>query len=180
MYIPITQVEQPFINPHSEGFVVRFFDSFGESWVANFNVGSTTFNTVFDFPQTNLCIVIAGGNGYVMKPNLTKPVGTFGGAIKSAILTDQQEVVGSDDTDLTVIDCNGQLWVSERVSWDGIKDLHINKRIVTGSSYDPMGDNNEWIDFTLNLDTKQLDGGSYRKYHNSDGTSIKKRPWWKF
>ena len=52
MYVPVTQVEQPFINPYSEGFVVRFFDSSGESWVANFNVGYTTFKAVFDFPQT--------------------------------------------------------------------------------------------------------------------------------
>lgn len=180
MYVPVAQVEQPFINPHSEGFVVRFFDSLSESWVANFNVGDTTFNAVFDFPQTDLCIVIAGGNGYVMKPNQTKPISTFGGAIKSAILTNQQEVIGADDTDLTIIDSNGQLWISERISWDGIKDLRIDRRVITGSSYDPMEDNNEWIDFTLNLDTKQLTGGSYRRYYNADGTPIKKEPWWRF
>ncbi|WP_128544510.1 hypothetical protein [Larkinella soli] len=173
LYIPVTQVERPFINPYSEGFVVRFFGPSGESWVANFSLGHSSFHAVFDFPQTNLCLVIAGGNGYIMKPTQTKPVNTFGSAIRAAILTDHDEVVAVEDTHVTIICSTGHIWVSERISWDGIKDLRIDKRVIFGSSYDPMAHHNEWTDFTLDLDTKQLTGGSYRRYFNSDGTPFK-------
>ncbi|GAB3783568.1 hypothetical protein GCM10028818_41830 [Spirosoma horti] len=180
MYVPVTQVEQPFINPYSEGFVVRFFDSSGESWVANFNVGYTTFKAVFDFPQTDLCIVIAGGNGYIMKPDQTKPVDTFGTTIDIAVLADQEKVICSDGCHLTIIDSSGDLWVSKRISWDGIADLRIEGNTVLGLAYDPTHESDDWVDFTLNLDTKQLSGGSYREYYNPDEAPIKKRPWWKF
>lgn len=180
MYIPVTQVEQPFISPYSEGFVVRFFQSDGNTWVANFNLGWTDFSEVFDFPATDLTVVIAGGSGYVMNRNLTKPIVTFEVTITAALRVNEQEIIAATNTHVVGVDAKGQLWKSDRISWDGIKDLHLESRLVHGKSYDPMEDNNEWVDFTLDLGTKQISGSSYGRYYNSDGTPVTKKPWWKF
>ena len=38
IYTPITPDDTRSSNPYSEGFVIRFFTSSGESWVANFTL----------------------------------------------------------------------------------------------------------------------------------------------
>ncbi len=57
MYIPITEDGDPY---YSEGYVIRFYKSDGTDWVANFQPGWTVFDGVFDFPQLDLIVVIAG------------------------------------------------------------------------------------------------------------------------
>ncbi|NID09537.1 hypothetical protein [Fibrivirga algicola] len=180
MYIPVTQVEQPFISPFSEGLVIRFFKSDGNTWVANFNLGWTDFSEVFDFPATDITVVIAGGSGYVMNRNFTKPIATFEATITAALMVTKQEIIAATDTDIVIINAEGQLWKSERISWDGIKDLYMEGEVLHGKSYDPMEDNDEWVGFALNLTTKKVTGGSYSRYYNSDGTPVKQKPWWKF
>ena len=158
MYISINQDELTSKESYSEGFVVRFFRSDGNSWVANFSTGTTDFNAVFDFPKTDTTIVIAGGAGYVMHRDQTEPIGTFGFGIKAALLSDSQEVVAADYIDIKVISNNGQVWTSDRVSWDGIKELSIQGNTVRGKADDLEG----WNDFTLDLKTRQVSGSSWR------------------
>jgi hypothetical protein len=158
MYISIDQDKLASKESTSEGFVVRFFRSDESSWVANFSRGTTDFNAVFDFPKTDTTIIIAGGAGYVMHRDQTKPINTFGFGIKAALLSDGQEVVAADYTDIKVISNNGLVWTSDRVSWHGIKELSIQGNIVRGKANDLEG----WNDFTLDLKTRQGSGSSWR------------------
>ncbi|GAB3998390.1 hypothetical protein GCM10028807_45940 [Spirosoma daeguense] len=137
------------------------------SWVANFNLGWTSYNAVFDFPSTDITIVIAGGSGYVMNRNQTQPLATFGSSIKIAILTDQDEVIATNDTNLVVVNSKGQIWTSERISWDGIADLRLEGHTIFGLAYDPTNENDDWVDFSLDLTTKQLIGGSYHRVYTN-------------
>ena len=157
MYVPVTQVEKPYISPYSEGLVIRFFKSDRTSWIANFNLGLTSYSAVFEFPSTDLTVVIAGGSGYVMNRNQTRPIVTFRTAIKTAILT-EQEVVAVDDTHLITVNSMGNIWTSDRISWDGIADLRLEGHTVFGLAHNPMHEGDDWVDFSLDLTTKQLIG----------------------
>ena len=126
MYIPVTENGEPY---YSEGFAVRFYKTDGTNWVANFKPGWTGLNKVFDFPEHDKTIIIAGGLGYIMTPENEKPLSTFG----------------------------------DRISWDGIQNLKFKNNIISGQSYEPSISMEGWTDFSLNIETKELIGGSYKE-----------------
>lgn len=175
MYVSVGEDNEPFF---SEGFVVRFFKSNGSTWVGNFKKGWTNFTTVFELPEDKI-VVIAYGLGYIMTTDQTKPVQTFGWGITEILPTLDNRFVAVDATNLIVINADGTIWESPRISWDGITSLTLNGKIVSGLSYDPMNDLNEWVPFYLNIDTKMIEEGSYRRYYDDNGT-YKKKPFWKF
>jgi len=160
MYVPITDDNEPF---YSEGFVLRFYKSDGSDWVANFKPGWTSFNKVFDYSEHDIIVVFAGGQGYIMNPDNEKPVGTFGLETDEVFETKNGSLVCSDGLSIQLLDNeNGELWRSERISWDGFKDLKLVGYTISGLSYNPLNSDNSWTEFSLNLKTKDLKGGSYR------------------
>jgi hypothetical protein len=161
MYIPVSESGEPY---YSEGFVVRFYKSNGSEWVANFKPGWTGFSLVVDYPETNRVIVIAKGQGYIMTPDQQIPIDTFGVDIRDAIKKTDSEIILVDDLSVRLLDHEGAIWQSERISWDGMKDVKLQDHILTGLSYDPMDSINEWIPFSIDLDTKEIIGGSFRRY----------------
>ena len=182
MYIPVTDNDESY---YSEGFVVRFYKSNGADWVANFKPGWTGFNAIYDFENESDILVIAGGTCYLMNPEDEKPKESFGVGYVSAIKTLDGRIILQDLTDLTIIEPNGEHWHTERISWDGIKDLKLDGTLVTGLSFDPMSDKNQWVEFIVDLEKRNIKGGSYRQYEfkrvapNVENIHIQKQPWWK-
>lgn len=156
MYISVSDNNEQF---YSEGFVVLFFKPDGTSWIANFKPGWSDFNFVKDYPDSNRIIVIASGQGYIMEPESFVPIKTFGLGIKQAIETQTNRVICADDCSLYLIEKDGSVWESERISWDGIKDLNIQNNILTGLAYYPMSDS--WKPFTFDIKSKLITGGSF-------------------
>jgi len=185
MYISISDNNESF---YSEGFVVRFYKSNGKSWIANFKLGGTHLKAVFDFPEHNKIIVIAGGLGYIMNPESEKPVSFFGYAIDDILQTENKSLVCADGISFLIIDnTTGEIWRSERISWDGFRNLKYNNNIISGQSYDPTNSNQSWSDFTFNILTKEVIGGSYTESIKNNPHIPKvtlqseniKKPWWK-
>lgn len=162
MYVSITDDDLPF---YSQGFTVRFYRSDNTEWVANFKPGDTRFNYIHELTGQNKLLIISGGTCYIMSPDNEKPLSIFGGMYSNALHASDGRLVLEDYTNLTVMEMNGDHWTSERISWDGLKDLKIDGSIVTGLSYNPIRDADEWIEFSYNIDTKLLIGGSYKKYN---------------
>lgn len=161
MYVSVTDDDKPF---YSEGFPVRFYRSDGTEWVANFKPGWSKINHIFDFPQHNRTIVVAGGLGYLMRPDNEKPLETFGLAIEDIIEMENGSLVFEDSISIIIIDSEaGEMWTSERISIDGFKDLKLIGDILYGLSYDPTNSQEPWTKFSLNLKTKEIKGGSYRE-----------------
>ena len=158
MYIPVSESGE--LN-YSEGFPVRFYKSDGTNWVANFKTGWTELAEVFELKDTFNLLVIAYGQCYIMNPEESKPVSAFGGAYATAFKIHDRQIVLQDDTGLTVIESDGKYWHSDRISWDGLKISGVQGNLVTGVAFDPMHDSDEWVDFTYDLDSKVLTGGSY-------------------
>lgn len=170
MYIPVTDDDEPF---YSEGFAVRFYKSDGTEWVANFKPGWTAFNKVFELKNSPNILVIASGTCYIMNPDQTKPISVFGNGYVDFFVNQEGRLILQNQIDLTIIETDGEYWDTERISWDGLKDLKLGNNIVSGLSYDPMNDADEWIDFSYNIESRILIGGSYNRYN------IEKKPWWK-
>lgn len=185
MAIPITDDEKPF---YSEGFVVRFFKDDGTNWVANFKPGWTGTDEIYEFSDKNTIIVFAGGLGYEMNPNEQKSIRNFGLTINEVFQTSNSSLVCADGISIHFFDSlTGEIWRSERISWDGFKDLEYQNEILTGKSFNPTDSLNEWSDFSLNLKTKELIGGSYVESlkmnpHIPKVQLLNKnqsKPWWK-
>ncbi len=158
MYIPISESGEEFYN---EGFVVRFFRNDGSNWIGNFKTGWTKYSDVFELPNTDKIIVIAYGQGYIMTTEEQRPFATLGIGIAKILRTDNNRFIAADQTDLTIIEADGIIWRTERISWDGFEDLTLKNNTVTGLSFGPMELNDTGVPFSFDLDTKELTGGSY-------------------
>ncbi len=190
MYIPISEDEEPF---YSEGYIVKFKKSDGEEWVANFRPGWTNYNNIFDLPEQNLIVVFAGGQGYIMNPEEQKPKMTFGLTIKDVIQKEDRSLISSDGIHILLLDNKtGKIWKSDRISWDGIKDLKLVDNKISGQTYDPTNSNQHWSDFEVDLETKEIKGGSFQEFLDRnehlevqengmliEKTETKKKLWWK-
>jgi len=171
MYISVTHTKDPF---YSEGYAVRFYKADQTSWVANFQPGWTLLKSVIDLINSSNVLVIAYGSCYVMNPDDTQPVSVFGVDYHEYFLSENGKVVLQGQTDLTIVEPNGDYWITERISWDGLKELKLENNILIGLSYDPMNDADEWMPFEYNIDKKILTGGSYNRHQ------FGKKSWWKF
>jgi len=190
MYISISGDEESF---YSEGYVVKFKKSDEEEWVANFRPGWTDYYNIFDFPEHNTVVVFAGGQGYIMDPDKQVPKLTFGLSIKDVIRMDDGSLICSDDIHILLLDnLTGEFWKSDRISWGGIKDLELVKNKLLGQSYNPTNPNQKWSDFELDLETKEIKGGSFTEFLDKnehleiqengmliEKTKSEKKPWWK-
>ena len=170
MYVPVSESGDPF---YSEGVVVRFFRNDGTDWVANFQSGWTDLKEVIELNKSKDLLIIANGTCYLMNPENETPVDVFGVSFSNIFKVKNGELVLQNQTDLTIIKQNGTHWNTERISWDGLKEIQIEDSVVKGLSYDPMYDADEWVEFSYDLDSKTLTGGSYHRYDNE-------KPWWKF
>lgn len=163
MYVSVSP--DPDVPYVSEGYVLRMFNPDGTNWVANFRPGWTNCSVAFDFPDEKLIVVVAGGQGYLMSPGVEKPISTFGGCITDVLQTAEGSLIFADGLQIFFFDrSTGQLWVSERISWDGMKDLAITGETLYGKAYDPTSAIREWCDFSMNLKTKEIVGGSFLEF----------------
>ena len=171
MYIPVTGDGRPC---YSEGFPVRFYKTDGTTWIANFRLGWTQLKQVIELEKTSDVIVVAGGCCYRMDPDETKPLDVFGHDYCEIFKINNGRYVLQGEIDLTIIEPYGAHWATERISWDGLKEVKVENNVITGLSYDPMDRIHEWVEFSYDLDARTLTGGSYRKYNFNN-----KKPWWK-
>jgi hypothetical protein len=158
MYIPVPKDGEPF---YSQGFVVRFYKSDGSEWIANFAGGLDGVSDVYQLQEENKFAVFANGKCYIMSSEHTKPLDCFGIQFDTVFISNHHQLLAVDLTSLTVIEPNGEHWDSDRISWDGFKDLTLCEDILSGFSYDPMNAKKPWVPFTFNLKTRLVTGGSY-------------------
>ena len=158
MHISITENNESYF---SEGFVVRFFKNDNSNWVANFKPGWTGYNEIIEIENHSNLIVIAGGTFYLMNPENEKPFEVFGVGFERSIKNNSGDIILQDNTNLTIIGKDGKYWTTERISYDGIKELKINGKIVTGLSYTPTSGKELWEEFKLDIETREIKGGSF-------------------
>jgi hypothetical protein len=65
--------------------VIKFFPKLSTTWIGNFQRGLTGFDTVIVRPNGPDIVAVAGGLGYVVRPEAKQAVESFGGMIDSVI-----------------------------------------------------------------------------------------------
>jgi hypothetical protein len=147
---------------HREGLVIRFHPNESASWVGNFVGAPTGYTTVLDHPNERDVIVIAHGDGCVIDPEQRILRDRIAPDIQGAFaIPSFGMVVLQTFTDFTSIRADGTGWRSPRISWDGLRNIHISGTHLSGEAYTPVSD--RWVPFTLHLLTGCCTDGIYEK-----------------
>lgn len=161
MYVPVAQDGRPFA---SEGFVVRVYRSDGSSWVANCARAFSDFEGVFLCKDSEQFVIIAGGEGYLIHPNDYTPRACFG-IVRGVVPNTEDRLVFFSDTEVTVIEPDASIWHSERIGYDGLKELACQDDQIKGLAFDVLAMSGEWqetwVPFAVNLTTRQVSGGPF-------------------
>lgn len=145
---------------HREGVVAEFKNDNGDIWVGNFQPGLSSYSAVFDTFGPDRPIVIAGGAGYIVDVPSRKVIEEFGGAIEWSLeLRERTRLILADGIGFVARNRDGVIWKSDRVSWDGMRDLSHDCCRVRGYAYSPLDD--DYKGFDLDLETGRFTGGSY-------------------
>lgn len=145
---------------HREGVVVEFTDREGDRWIGNFQPGLSGFNCLFDTLDADRAIVVAGGAGYLVDLQSRRAILEFGGTIEWALaLPEKSQLILADGIKFQALGKDGLLWTSERISWDGMKDVKRDGNFIRGEAYSPLDDAHK--SFDLDLRTGALSGGSF-------------------
>lgn len=157
MYVPVSASGEPF---YSEGFVVRFLPARSEPWIANFSMGLTDFSTAIALAGSHHVLVVAGGEAYLMDPERTKPLITFGGMIKDVLFSTFGDIVLYSDIQAIVVDSiTGAIWSSDRICLDGLRNARIMDRVFLGEGWEYSENGGNFFPFKLDLTTRVLKGG---------------------
>jgi hypothetical protein len=147
---------------HSEGFVVRFTDSQGLDWIGNFQPGLGGTSSAVEHPDGRRVLVIASGQGYVVDPDDRSHRDYLGSQIEDILPVASLGVLIGNGLWFEAIGPGGSLWISDRISWDGMQGLKIEGQSLIGESWDPLTD--KWVSFELDLVTGHSLGGSFRDW----------------
>lgn len=145
---------------HSEGFVVEFFPGEDDSWIGNFHRGLSNCDQVLRHSNRDHLIVVSGGTAYVVDPKNQAVVETFGADIEyCAEVEDPNTVIFGNGLWFEFILNNGTRTRTNRISWDGMRNIVIDGARLQGDSYDPMQDT--WKAFEVDILEGDVEGGSY-------------------
>jgi len=159
MPIAVTENGAPY---YSAGFPVRFFRTDGTDWVGNFAPGSTKFNAVLPLRDSEHILVIAGGICYVMHPDKTLPIESFGEYYAKALPMEDGRIVLQETSHLSIIHPDGTHWNTGAISFWDFKDIHVEGSIITGQAMTYTGYYEDvFVPFTYDIDTKTLIGKAY-------------------
>ncbi len=146
---------------HSEGFVIEFQTAAGK-WVGNFVHGLNTFDWRGSHPNGREALVVAGGQGYLIEPNLRTVLSTFGSGVIEGVLHYaplQALVFNHQGLLFEALGPKGTLWKTRRISWDGMGDIRMSGSTLSAEAWDAL--NHTWREFHVNLETGVVVGGAY-------------------
>lgn len=132
-----------------------------EEWVGVFGRGRSPHHGVVCHASGE-AFVLAGGRGYLIntgEKSLLHATDRRQEFVDVIAGPEQGEFVVADDRYLYGYGSNGQLWRTQRISWDGIRSLVLEGCRVTGEAwtYHPYS----WHEFVLDLRSGRVTGATY-------------------
>ena len=149
------------MRTHSEGLVVRFTPPGGRAWIGNFIPGTLSkFQLLTSHPNDHDVLIICGGQGYIVDPVSEQLVKTVGSAIADVFPhpTANGLVLNHQNLCFEAIGVSGKMWLTRRISWDGMRSVTCSGTSLTGEAWRP-GDT--WHPFHVDLENGAVEGGSY-------------------
>jgi len=144
-----------------DGFIVSVNPLKSSSWIGIFAPGYPKALTgVFSCPDEQSVCVVASGQAYfvqVYNPQIWEQVQAFP-IWDIRVILEKQLLVLADFTVLTAYGPHGIVWVTDRLSWDGIKITDVTSDWIRGLAWDSPQEKN--VEFIVDLRTGDHKGGS--------------------
>lgn len=147
---------------HREGVVVRFFPTQGDSWVGNFVGGARgpACNRVVAHPNKRDVIVVAQGEGCIIDPDTRKIRKQFASVWNIFSVPALDLVVLQGLVDFQAIKADDSGWCSNRISWDGFRNIEIRGTELLGEA---LSISDKEVPFRLDLLTGRCANSIYEK-----------------
>jgi len=174
-----------FGSDHGNTLWVRFSDKDGiVEWIGKFGCGFSTVMRVTKAVEPDRFMVVAGGAAYLVD------------ATRKTLLNQHCEVYVQDiaydpirnhlvagDVRLRMIENGQEIWRSKRISTDGIYDMKIEGRVLSGMAVADYEGKEE--PFAFNLDSREfIYGPDLSQWDvplaSQKSAQGKSKPWWKF
>jgi hypothetical protein len=129
--------------------------------VGNFQLGLSAYSTVAVHPNGHDLVVIAGGLGYVVRPDDHRLVETFGGGVMGVWPAPSLNLLVFDDSGIAfrALGVEGWWWKTRRISWDGFRGVEIAEKTIYGLGWNAVL--NSWQPFKIEIATGAVGGGAY-------------------
>jgi len=147
-----------------DGLVVQVFPPSRDSWVGTFafgTVSSKAKNGLYSWPDPQILCVVSQGQGYLV--GVDEPTNyevlNVDPILEVIPVRAKDIVVFANYTELMAYGKSGPVWVSDRLSWDGLKITKVSDNYIEGEAWDPRVEAN--VGFKVDLSNGDHEGGSY-------------------
>jgi len=157
---------------------IKFSDKDGcGEWIGRFGVGSRGPERVVKIAEPDRFFISAGGFAYVFDATRREIVFQYGDEFLQDIIYDTERslIITAHYTRLCWVNHEGKTLEERHIAVDGIRDLKIAGRVLTGLAYRDYGSEKEER-FWLDLDELKI--LRWEKMPSNDRGL--KKPWWKF
>jgi hypothetical protein len=140
--------------------VVEFVTDTGETWVGNFQPGLGGVDDARQHPNGHDVVVVSAGLAWTVDPTRRK-FAELGVAVDGIWSVPESDglVMSRQGLAFFRLGPEGCIWHTRRISWDGLKQVHLSSTEITGFAWAPWSP--EWIPFTVDLRSGRAQGGSY-------------------
>lgn len=159
---------------------VRFCDKNGVyEWIGKFGCGYSDSMLVKRIAAPDRFMINAGGFAYLIDASNRKLLNYHSEVCTQDIVCDPKtNYLIAADIKLRIFENGREIWSSRRISVDGIHDMMIHNRILTGKTI--VGYNGEESDFSFDLDRREFISAPDLSAWNIDRSEAKENAWWKF
>lgn len=136
---------------------VKFSDKNGiNEWIGKFGTGGYSASRVTKVEEPNKFLVCAGGFAYLVDATNRKILNQFCKDNVHDVVYDSKSryFILTDGIRIRIVESGQQIWASKRIALDGIRDLKIEGRIVSGLA--EVGFKGEEETFILDLETLKV------------------------
>jgi len=148
--------EVPFGSDRENTLWVKFSDRDGiEEWIGKFGCGPKQVMRVIPAHPPDTFFINAGGFAYLLDATHRRLLNHYFDPFSDDIVYDPEtgHFIAAA-TDIRIIENGEPIWTSRRIALDGISELKINGRILSGLAI--VGYDEETEPFALDLDTREF------------------------
>ncbi len=131
----------------------------GKRWEGEFFQGSG-ISGAYSTPNPDVLCVVSAGEGYLVDPLRPLEFRVLTIAVQDVFQFESTPaIVFVSFTAIAIYNGLGDIWVSERISWDGIRGIKIQADKILGQAW--LAPSNEWYDFSIDLATRTVHGNRF-------------------
>lgn len=147
-----------------DGLIVQVSPDRGESWIGIFAFGTVTpkgKSGLYSWPDPKTLCVVSNGQGYFVRADdpTRHDIVKVNPVLDVIPVASRNIVVFVNFTELVAYGESGPVWVSERLSWDGVTVTAVTSNWIGGKVWDPRVEAE--VEFRVNLLTGEHEGGAW-------------------